>query len=68
MKIIEVFVVKTYDKVSSKVEFLFIDRKDYFIDSVLYEELNRISYSDACKKFKQKNPLSNDSEYKFIIS
>ena len=68
MKIIEVFVVKTYDQVSSKVEFLFIDRKDYFIDSVLYEELSRISYADACKKFKQKNPLPVDSEYKFIIS
>lgn len=68
MKVVEVFVVKTYDKVSSKVEFLFIDRKDYFIDSVLYEELNRVSYADACKKFKQKNPLSVDSEYKFIIS
>lgn len=68
MKVVEVFVVKTYDKVSSKVEFLFIDRKDYFIDSVVYEELNRVSYADACKKFKQKNPLSVDSEYKFIIS
>nr|DAE86525.1 MAG TPA: hypothetical protein [Caudoviricetes sp.] len=68
MKKVEVFVVKTYDKVSSKVEFLFIDKEDYFIDSVLYEELSRISYSDACKKFSQKNPLPVDSEYKFIIS
>ena len=68
MKIVEVFVVKTHDQVSSKVEFFFIYKKDYFIDSVLYEELSRISYADACKKFKQKNPLSNDSEYKFIIS
>lgn len=68
MKKIEVFVVKTHDQVSSKVEFLFIDKEDYFIDSVLYEELSRISYADACKKFKQKNPLSVDSEYKFIIS
>lgn len=68
MKIVEVFVVKTHDQVSSKVEFLFIDKNDYFIDSVLYEELSRISYSDACKKFKQRNPLSVDSEYKFIVS
>lgn len=68
MKIVEVFVVKTYDKVSSKVEFLFIDKKDYFIDSVLYEELSKVSYAEACKKFKQKNPLSVDSEYKFIVS
>lgn len=64
----DVFVVKTYDEVSSKAEYLFIDKEDYFLGSVVEDEIERKSYALACKKFEEKSPLSETQIFRYTIS
>lgn len=46
-----VFVIKEVDSVSLKTEYLFIDKQDYFVNSVTEDELTRKSYELAVNKF-----------------
>ena len=63
-----IFVLKTYDEVSSVAEYLFIDKQDYFIDSVSELEIPNKSYALAIQAFKEKNPTYKDSNiYHFVI-
>lgn len=63
-----IFVLKTYDEVSSVAEYLFIDKQDYFIDSVTEFEISNKSYALAIQAFKEKNPTYKDSNiYHFVI-
>jgi hypothetical protein len=63
-----IFVLKTYDEVSSVAEYLFIDKQDYFIDSVTEFEIPNKSYALAIQAFKEKNPTYKDSNiYHFVI-
>ena len=63
-----IFVLKTYDEVSSVAEYLFIDKQDYFIDSVTEFEIPNKSYALAIQAFKEKNPTDKDSNiYHFVI-
>lgn len=63
-----IFVLKTYDEVSSAAEYLFIDKQDYFIDSVTEFEIPNKSYALAIQAFKEKNPTYKDSNiYHFVI-
>mgnify|MGYP000296264375 CR=1 FL=1 len=64
----DVFVIKVYDEVSSKAEYLFIDKEEYFLGSVVEDEIERKSYSLACKKFEEKSPLSNKYFFRYTIS
>jgi len=64
----DVFVIKTYDEVSSKAEYLFIDKEEYFLGSVTEDEIERKSYSLACAKFIDKSPLSETQTFRFTIS
>ena len=64
----DVFVIKTYDEVSSKAEYLFIDKEEYFLGSVVEDEIERKSYSLACKKFEEKSPLSETQIFRYTIS
>ena len=64
----DVFVIKTYDEVSSKAEYLFIDKEEYFLGSVVEDEIERKSYALACKKFEEKSPLSETQIFRYIIS
>lgn len=63
-----IFVLKTYDEVSSVAEYLFIDKQDYFIDSVTEFEIPNKSYALAIQAFKEKNSTYKDSNiYHFVI-
>ena len=63
-----IFVLKTYDEVSLVVEYLFINKQDYFIDSVTEFEIPNKSYALAIQAFKEKNPTYKDSNiYHFVI-
>ena len=63
-----IFVIKTFDEVSSVAEYLFIDKQDYFIDSVTEFEIPNKSYALAIQAFKEKNPTYKDSNiYHFVI-
>ena len=64
----DVFVIKVYDEVSSKAEYLFIDKEEYFLGSVVEDEIERKSYSLACKKFEEKSPLSKKFFFRYTIS
>ena len=64
----DVFVIKTYDEVSSKAEYLFIDKEEYFLGSVVEDEIERKSYALACKKFEEKIPLSETQIFRYTIS
>ena len=49
-------------------EYLFIDKQDYFIDSVTEFEIPNKSYALAIQAFKEKNPTYKDSNiYHFVI-
>lgn len=38
-----IFVIKTINEISNVTEYLFLDKQDYFVDSVLEGELERKS-------------------------
>ena len=65
-----VFVIKEVDSVSLKTEYLFIDKQDYFVNSVTEDELIRKSYELAVNKFLKKQNSKDNSkvEYQFIIN
>lgn len=63
-----IFVIKTIDEISNVTEYLFLDKQDYFVDSVLEGELERKSFSNAINWFLKKQPSDSKSEFKFVVS
>lgn len=64
----DVFISKIYDKVTNKLEYLFIDEDGYLLGSVLEDELDRNTYALAAKKFIEKSPLSKTQQFRFVVA